>query len=65
MLIKLFLDYVSENKDDKYHTLIVSTASPNKFSETVMKSINPNHINSLDYNISYIQTVAPYLFDTR
>lgn len=62
---KAFLDYVSENKDDKYHTLIVSTASPNKFSETVMKSINPNHINSLDYNISYIQTVAPYLFDTR
>lgn len=61
---KAYRDYTLEKKDD-IHTLIVSTASPLKFSETVIKSIDQNEISELKSRMRYLEGVAPYLADYR
>jgi threonine synthase len=62
---KAFIDYSLEHNDYDRHTLIVSTASPFKFSNTVIKSINPSKMDHLDDEISTIKEIAPSMDDQR
>lgn len=56
--------YVDETKDDTY-TLIVSTASPFKFSDAMMKSLHKDQTDSLKEDMKNLKSLDKELYDER
>lgn len=56
--------YVKETKDDTY-MLIVSTASPFKFPESVISALGKNNEKSLKEDIAYLKTLSKDVYDER